>query len=182
MTGSTDSQSLHPIDAGCSQPARQVARPGFRAHPGLGPFHLGYRRMVHFPVIPVTDPVSSEAQITTARGEHLLTLGAGDMPSLLKQAMPLLPWGTAGGDTTLPYCEFLSLLLVVMWVDEDGVDKSLSGSIIADSALHRVWTELRKGFTDVMWVGQTRGQFLLTLSHGCRVSGRRQRAVAAAGW
>ena len=119
--------------------------------------------MVHFPVIPVTNPVSSEAQITTARGEHLLTLGAGDMPSLLKQAMPLLPWGTTGGDTTLPYCEFLSLLLVVMWVDEDGVDKSLSGSIIADSALHRVWTELRKGFTDVMWVGQTRGQFLLTL-------------------
>ena len=119
--------------------------------------------MVHFPVIPVTDPVSSEAQITTARGEHLLTLGAGDMPSLLKQAMPLLPWGTTGGDTTLPYCEFLSLLLVIMWVDEDGVDKSLSGSIVADSTLHRVWTELRKGFTDVMWVGQTRGQFLLTL-------------------
>ena len=88
---------------------------------------------------------------------------AGDMPSLLKQAMPLLPWGTAGGDTTLPYCEFLSLLLVIMWVDEDGVDKSLSGSIVADSTLHRVWTELRKGFTDLMWVGQTRGQFLLTL-------------------
>ena len=69
----------------------------------------------------------------------------------------MLPWGTTGGDTTLPYCEFLSLLLVIMWVDEDGVDKSLSGSIVADSTLHRVWTELRKGFTDIMWVGQTRG-------------------------
>ena len=119
--------------------------------------------MVHFPVIPVTDPVSSEAQITAARGKHVLTLGAGDMPALLKQAMPLLPWGAAGGDTTLPYCEFLSLLLVVLWVDSDGVDKSLSGWIVADTALHRAWTELRKGFTDVMWTQQTRGAFLLTL-------------------
>ena len=121
--------------------------------------------MVQFPVIPAPDPPSSEAEITHARGLHVLTLGAGDMPSLLKQAMPLLPWGTVGGDTTLPYCEFLSLLLGVMWVDEDGVDKSLSGFIVADSALHvhRVWTELRKGFTDLMWVPQTRGAFILTL-------------------
>ena len=50
-----------------------------------------------------------------------------------------------------------------MWVDAAGVDKSSSGSIVADSALHRVWTELRKGFTDAMWAPQTRGQFLLSL-------------------
>jgi hypothetical protein len=50
--------------------------------------------------------------------------------------MPLLPWGAVGGDTTLPheYCEFLSLLLGVMWVDADGVDKSLSGLGILASA------------------------------------------------
>ena len=88
----------------------------------------------------------------------MLTLGAGDMPALLKQAMPLLPWGAVGGDTTLPYCEFLSLLLGVLWVDAAGVDKSLSGYIVADT------TELRKGFTDIMWTPQTRGAFLLSLT------------------
>jgi hypothetical protein len=119
--------------------------------------------MVHFPVIPVTNPVSSAAQITTARGHHVLTLGAVDMPALLKQAMPLLPWGAVGGDTTLPYTEFLSLLLGVLWVDAAGVGKSVSGYIVADTALHRAWTELRKGFTDIMWTPQTRGAFLLSL-------------------
>ena len=101
--------------------------------------------MVHFPVIPVTAPPSSAVQITNARGHHVLTRGAGDMPALLKQAMPLLPWGAVGGDTTLPYCEFLSLLLGVMWVDAAGVDKSLSGFIVADTALH--W--LRYGCLDI---------------------------------
>ena len=70
-----------------------------------------------------------------------MTLGAGDMPALLKKAMPLLPWRAMGGDTALPYCEFLSLLLGVMWVDTNGVNSSLSGFIVADSALHRVWTK-----------------------------------------
>ena len=90
--------------------------------------------------------------------------------------MPLLPWGGVGGDTTLPYCEFLSLFLGVMWVDAAGVDKSLSGFIVADTALHRAWTELRKGFTDLMWTPTP----LACRCGGFGVGG--WRAAAVAGW
>ena len=128
MSGYANPHLPSPSTLVVAQQAAQVVRPGFELT-RLWPLHVGLSLMVHFPVIPVTVPASSAAQITAARGKHTLTLGAGDMPALLKQAMPLLPWGAAGGDTTLPYCEFLSLMLGVLWMDSDGVDKSLSGWI-----------------------------------------------------
>ena len=88
----------------------------------------------------------------------ILTLIDADQHTLLSKALPELEFGAVvPGGVSLPYCELASLIAAVMWVDHQGLALGPDGHIIADSALHRAWAELRKGFTDEMWLPNTRG-------------------------
>ena len=116
------------------------------------------QNMVKFLDCPASE--NTHAKVVTFRGAHTIFLEDADLPLLLEQAQPELPW-VSKAPHAIAYGDFADLVLRVATVEGDTHTAILLVEYIVKAAgLGRIWGLLLGTMTPADWTPTSKGVFI----------------------